>query len=31
MKIKKLLLLSVLSLTLVSCSNTNEVNKSNTD
>ena len=31
MKIKNLLLLSVLSLTLVSCSNTNEVNKSNTD
>ena len=31
MKIKKLLLLSVLSLTLVSCSNTNEVNNSNTD
>ena len=31
MKIKNLLLLSVLSLTLVSCSSTNEVNKSNTD
>ena len=31
MKIKKLLLLSVLSLTLISCSNTNEVNKSNMD
>ncbi|QQB74804.1 VacJ family lipoprotein [Fusobacterium canifelinum] len=31
MKIKKLLLLSVLSLTLISCSNTSQVNTSNTD
>ena len=31
MKIKKLLLLSVLSLTLISCSNTNDIKTSDTD
>ena len=31
MKIKNLLLFSILSLSLVSCSNTNEIQSSNTD